>query len=280
MRTVLIFILLFTTTVIFTGCGQSFADSRAPGNQDFQRGKAYYARQDYQSAITSFQRAVDSNPDGWLFRNWIGMSYFNLKQYNQAITNLEISNKGRETPSNHYFIAESNYHIGNYDAAIKHYERFIEMGKDNDLAHYFLGLSYLKKGHYHRAIAEFNHANQMKRSIRNDAGIAKAYMGMKDYASAAPYLKKWALSDSSNGEAHQLLGITYTNLKVYDEAIKEFQRANLIKETAQSYEGLGDIYCKLQQHKNASKAYLKAISLTKSNTSKDRIMNKYLHCKK
>lgn len=280
LRAVLVFSLLLGSTIVFTGCAQSFADSRAPGNPDFQSGKAYYQRQDYQNAVSAFQRALQSNPDGWLFRNWLGMSYYNLKEYDKAIENLKVSNRGRETADNHYFIAESYYHLGNYDKSIKHYNSFLQMGRDHFGVHYHLGMCYLEKGDYGRAISEFNHANQMKRDIKNDAGIAKAYIRMREYAQAAPFAKKWALGDSYNEEAHQLLGVVYTNLKIYDEAIKEFQRANLIRQRDKNYEGLGDVYCKVERYSEAVDAYSKGVKITKSIEFRGRVLDKISRCRK
>ncbi len=271
-------LILLSSALMFTGCMQSFADSRAPGNPDFQRGKAFYNQQDYQSAITYFQRAVDSNPEGWLFRNWIGGSYFNLKNYPKTIENIEISNRGRETANNHYYLGVSNYYLGHYDKAIVHFERIDEMGKSNDQVHYYLGLVYLEKKLYNRAIAEFNQADQVKRSINNTAGLAKAYIGLKDYEIAAPYLKRWVDAESYNDTAHYLLGLTYSNLRLYDEAIKEFKRANLIKESEKSFEGLGDIYCKMQNRDDAKDAYSKALSLSSDTNTKKRIQMKQQYC--
>lgn len=275
----LLFFLIAASTVMIAGCSQSIADSRAPGNPDFQRGKAYYNKQEYATAAQYFERAVKTNPNGWLFRNWLGGSYFRLKEYDKAVENLEISNRGRETADNHFTIGASYYYLGDYDAAIRHLERFLEMGRDADVVHYYLGESYLAKGQYDKAIGEFYHADQIKRNRLNDAGIAKAYMGKKEYENAAPYLKKWAGADAYNPTVHQLLGEAYLHLAIYDEAAKEFQRSNLIKETGENYEGLGDIYCKLERYDDAFDAYAKSMEFSDDSTLSERVKEKTRRCK-
>ncbi len=62
------------------------------------------------------------------------------------------------------------------------------------------------------------------------------------YQEALPHLQKWAQTDPNNWLSHYWLGNNYLQLKRYDEAIAELQKANAIKKDKSNFTGLGQCY--------------------------------------
>ncbi len=95
----------------------------------------------------------------------IGESYFNLKQYNNAIPYLEgyKGKKGKWSNTDYYFLGYSYYKQGDFANAIQQFNKII--GGDNSVAqnaYYHLAECYLKLDKKQEALNAFRNASQME----------------------------------------------------------------------------------------------------------------------
>lgn len=104
----------------------------------------------------------------------IGESYFNLKDYSNAIPNLENykGKNGKWSNTDFYLLGYSFYKSGNYDAAIGQFNKIV--GGDNPVAqnaYYHLGECYLNQNKKSEALNAFRNAASMDYSpeIAKDA---------------------------------------------------------------------------------------------------------------
>jgi len=89
---------------------------------------------------------------------------------------------------------------------------------------------------------------------------AIALQQMKDWQGTLVWCLKWTKSEPSNAEAWFGLGVAYTNLKSYNDAIETFRQALRINpEYADAWYNLGSTYGNLNRYDDAIEAYRQAL---------------------
>jgi tetratricopeptide (TPR) repeat protein len=125
-------------------------------------------------------------------------------------------------------LGENYFEAGNYDEAVKYLQKAIFYSRDYDLAHHLLGMCYMKLGRFADAVDEFK--------------------------------KTLIISPDSGADVHSRLGVSYANIKKYNEAKKELLYA--IRKEPQFIDArlnLGRIYETEGDNESAIKEYLKII---------------------
>ncbi len=152
----------------------------------FVLGKIYSKTAVYDSAITSFQKALNLNPNLFILtysQIGIGESYMALKQFDKAIVALEQSLK--------------------YDHT-------------NPACYYSIGSCYAQSGNFNKAIEIFNKIENLtvdlsiKSSTYNNTGMC--YLNLKQYQEALVYFQKVLNIYPADKAALSNMVITYTNL--------------------------------------------------------------------
>jgi len=82
------------------------------------------------------------------------------------------------------------------------------------------------------------------------------------YQEALPHLQRWAQTDPNNWLSHNWLGNNYLQLKRYDEAIAELQKANAIKKDNVNFLALGQCYYKLGKYDHAIELLERGLALS------------------
>lgn len=91
---------------------------------------------------------------------------------------------------------------------------------------------------------------------------AIALQQMKDWQGTLIWCLKWTKSEPSNAEAWFGLGVAYTNLKSYNDAIEAFRQALRINpEYADAWYNLGSTYGNLNRYDDAIEAYRQALRI-------------------
>ena len=108
--------------------GVAVASRASQGWQaDRDRGQERYKKGDFQSALTYFQRWGAAQPNDWGPSHWLGWTYFNLGQYDNAIAALKQSNTIQEAPASHSGLGQSYLELGQYDDALSNFARWQQM---------------------------------------------------------------------------------------------------------------------------------------------------------
>lgn len=150
----------------------------------------------------------------------IGESYFNLKQYDEAIPYLTAyrGTRGKWTNTDYYQLGYAYYQQGDYQKAIGEFNKIIG-GKDDvaQNAYYHLAESYLKLDQKQQALNAFKNASEMDFSseIREDAYLNYAKLSYEIGNSYKPtpevildFLKEYP-SNTANSELRELLIDSY-----------------------------------------------------------------------
>ena len=160
----------------------------------------------------------------------IGESYFNLKQYDQAIPFLKDyrGKKGKWSNTDYYMLGYAYYQQKDYENAIAQFNRIID-GKDfvAQNAYYHLGESYLKTDKKQQALNAFKSASEMEfdLKIQEDAylnyaklsyDIGNSYQSVPSVLSS--FIEKYP-TNANNPAIETLLINSYITSKNYKEAL-------------------------------------------------------------
>ncbi|MEO2052621.1 MAG: tetratricopeptide repeat protein [Allomuricauda sp.] len=161
----------------------------------------------------------------------IGESYFNLKQYGEAIPYLEKyrGKRGKWSNTDYYLLGYSYYKLGDYPSAIQQFSKII--GGDNAVAqnaYYHLAECYLKLDKKSEALNAFRNASQMEYSadIQKDAWLNYARLSYEVGNAYEPvpqvlaaYLEKYP-KDEHQLEIQELLVDSYITSRNFEGAMK------------------------------------------------------------
>ncbi len=206
---------------------------------DLLNEKLSYYKADMNFKLGNFQKAIDlgkeqlsksDRNEASQLNKIIGESYFNLKNYKEAVSYLSKyrGKKGKWNNTDYYLLGYSYYKQGNYDDAIGQFNKII--GGTNSVsqnAYYHLAECYLKQNKKQEALNAFRNASQMDFSaeIEKDAWLNYARLSYEignAYESApdvlAKYLDKYPNSESKQ-EIQELLVDSYITSKNYEAAL-------------------------------------------------------------
>ena len=159
-----------------------------------QRGNYYYELKKYDEAITDYSEAIKINPKNATYYNYRGNAYYSLKKYNEAIA--DYSEAIKINPKNTaYYNNRGNvyyYNLKKYDEAIADYSEAIKINPKNAIYYNNRGNVYYNLKKYDEAIADYSEAIRI---------------------------------DSKNAIYYNNRGNVYYNLEKYDEAIINYDEA-------------------------------------------------------
>ncbi|MCZ9886919.1 tetratricopeptide repeat protein [Brachyspira hyodysenteriae] len=86
-----------------------------------------------------------------------GLSYFNLKNYEEAIKDFDkVIELSPEKSNAYYNRGHSKSYLGKYEEGIKDFKKVLEFNEDDAEAIYYIGLGYFYLGRYQEAIKNFD----------------------------------------------------------------------------------------------------------------------------
>ncbi|MCB6088421.1 tetratricopeptide repeat protein [Flavobacterium psychrophilum] len=165
----------------------------------------------------------------------IGESYFNLKEYNQAIPFLKEykGKKGKWNNTDYYQLGYAFYKQNDFENAINQFNKIID-GKDfvAQNAYYHLGESYLKTYKKPQALNAFKNASEMTFDIKIQEDAALNYARLSydignSYQSVPDVLNGFMTKYPSNPnkpEIENLLINSYITSKNYKEALNLLEK--------------------------------------------------------
>jgi len=207
------------------------------GEEKYKEKLSYY-QADMNFKLGNFQKAIDLGTKAMDKSNAvekselnkiIGESYFNLKQYAEAIPYLALykGKKGKWNNTDFYQLGYAYFKQNDFENAISQFNKIIG-GKDfvAQNAYYHLGESYLKTNQKTQALNAFKNASEMNfdTSIQEDASLNYAKLSYEignSYQNVPSvligFLKKYP-RNASVSEIEKLLIDSYISSKNYKEA--------------------------------------------------------------
>lgn len=170
----------------------------------------------------------------------IGESYFNLKQYKEAIPYLKAykGKNSRYTNTDLYYLGYAYYKQGDFQNAINNFNQIID-GK-NDVAqnaYYHLAECYLKTEQKQQALNAFRNASQMEfnPTIKKDAMLNYARLSYdigNHYESVPTAIQAFinAYPNDHSAEMKELLVDSYVTSGDYKSAMELLEKSNSISD--------------------------------------------------
>jgi len=187
----------------------------------------------YVDVDTLWRVTIAKNPNSWLAHNDLGNDLFHMGQYDEAIAHLQ---KALEIDPDdavaHFNLGTALLHQGRSDEGIIQCQKALEIDPEYALAHYNLGDALFFKGRVDEAITHYQKALELKidsdaDKIHNNLGMALLQKGRVDEAMAQ---LQYALDiNPKYAKAHYNFGNVLFQQGRVDEAIAQFQMALAIQ---------------------------------------------------
>lgn len=167
-------------------------------------GKAHYEKQEYDQAITGFQKVIDLRPTNpqwqWAIayaESHLGWAYYIKGNYDEAVRRFTLSIE-KDSTLEGLFEGRGRAYLAKkeYDAALRDLTKAVESGKFLVRAFYFRGQTHFYKGDFYEALTDFNRGIEtqdpylkewLPRYLRFKA---LSYLGMGDPETAATLVKE------------------------------------------------------------------------------------------
>ncbi len=184
------------------------------------------------------KEALQKNPEDIQILYDLGEIYMEMHRYGEAIPPLrEVVNKEPEYKSARLHLGRAQMEMGRDDDALEHLKEAMRLNPESEI---------IKK-----ALSQV-HSN-----------LSTAYGRMKNQRESENHFKEAVKIIPNFGPAHLSMGICYTELGRYKEALGKIQDAlNFDKNlTVQAHYNFGEVYSKLKNTKKAIKHYKEAVSV-------------------
>jgi len=227
-------------------------------------GLAYYRLDRYQEAIEPLNRALAIQPDYTLALAWRGIVYQQLNQ--PELAQADFKGATQITPQDYEGWRGRGiafYGLKRYEEAIADYDKAIALNPDYHIVYYNRGNSLKNLGRYEEAIAEYDKAivlNPDDHLAYHNRGNSLANLGRYEEA-IADYNKAIILNPNDHLAYHNR-GISLNNLGRYNEAIADYDKAIALNPNDHhAYNGRGNSLNNLGRYDEAIADYNKAIAL-------------------
>jgi tetratricopeptide (TPR) repeat protein len=200
----------------------------------------YYNRQQLESALPEFERAVKLNSKDKDAKEMAavtkGILAFRNKEFDSAASSFRTALKvNPKSPDAIQYLPHSYMYLKEYDKAEKGYLAYLQAFPGDK-----------------ETVRIANH------------NLSKLYIEQKRYPEAQGALKKLLAVDPKNFDAHKNLGFVLFSQKDYAGAASSLERSLKIKKDAQAYKILGFSYYNLGRFKDATSKYEASLKLDKS----------------
>ena len=172
-------------------------------------GISKFETENYEDAVTYFDRALALNPDNIKTYNAKSFALFALKKYEKVIeNNLEAIKFDSSDYKPYYNMANARLELNQVEAAIEDYTKAIKI-KPNEADIYLnRGTGYYRIGAYFKAIQDFNFAQKLDKDIPFIFyNRAKTYLKTDSIDLAIKDLTQMVSMMPEHGEAHYWLGL-------------------------------------------------------------------------
>jgi tetratricopeptide (TPR) repeat protein len=253
---------------------ESFEIQRQLGSEtstlvSFLTGMLRYEAGDYETATVRFEKILEEDYVSTFISRYdlffnLGYSYTELGDYEGAIRSynkaIEINPELALAYSNR---GTSYGRLGQVERSIEDFDKAIEINPELELAYFNLGGAYGRLGQYERAIEKYDKVIEINPEFvdaYNSRGVSCAALGQNERA-----IEEYDKAIEINPEyvnAYYNRGVSYDRLRQYERATEEYAKAIEINpEFAEAYFNRGITYGTLGQYERAIEDFDKAIEI-------------------
>src|SRR5260370_6983623 len=231
-----------------------------------QIGVSQAQKQQYREAIQSYQKALAIDPTlPGLYLN-LGLAWFKLGSFKEAITALDKENARAPSGQVATLLAMSYVGLKQYNEAAQRVKRLATAQRENTELSYLLGKCYLWSGQNAAAMEIF------RSLLQRDPNSAAVHMlvgeerdGTYKTAEANAEFEAAAKASPMQADVHFGLGYLYWKQKRYEDAEGEFRRElKNYPGNAQAMAYLGDALMKAGKKSEAMELLQNAVTLDKN----------------
>ena len=247
---------------------------------DWERAVSLYKQNQFREAIAEFQKVLVEYPDhsdSWKF---IGLSYYQLKEYQSAIEPLDkaLALKRRENrvdPDLFRALGQSYLALNKFDTALPHLEALTKMQANVAVNFHLLGVAYSNLNRPEEAAAAFSKASKLDPKD----GDSWYYMGVQQFRGgkfdeAIASLRNGLIAEPKNTEMMGLLAESILRQAAnqtderkanaaFEEAVRVATNLKSVKDDAAAAEQKMDLRTLGEFNTQAEAALTKALEGTK-----------------
>lgn len=219
----------------------AFAESnvKRPDTYNYNRGMEEYGKNNYDEALTYFNKEIESNPKNGYAYSWIATIRGYKEEYGRALTAIDLALKNLPKKDAEFVAATYNIRAGVYLAlkdtvkALNDYASSIKVFPENEDTYVKRAQIYYEQNNYDLADADY------KRITKLNQGSVMGYMG---------------------------IGRNRNSQKRWDEAIEQFNHvANLYSEYSSAYSFRAEAYIGKEKWAEATDDIMKALTIDGDN---------------
>ncbi len=234
----------------------------------FALAQHYFQNNNLEKAISYYEIAgIDnlSNKEIIDQKFELAYSYFNAQRFQKAkpmFAAIKELTDGKYYNASNYYYGLLAYNDGDYDMALKSFERIDNLPEYKDVVPYYRAEIFYFKGDYDKVLQLSDRYLNKKEKLFYDKELhlltAQTYFEQKKYQEALPFFEHYyENSDKVRKEELYEMAYTYYKLERWNKAIDNFkQLSNLEDSLGQtSMYLLGDCYLKMDDKKGAQNAF-------------------------
>ena len=229
------------------------------------------AKQGVYSAIDTYNKILEINPDLPAVYNYIGLCYFELTDYEKAKKYFhdaieKFTEDFKSQYEVYYNLAFSYHSLDEAEQAEKYYKMSMNLNKDYKFVYKNYGYLLFNLKRYKEALDMFEKYNSFgeEAEVFNNIGII--YEELNDNDKAIEYYEKAIKIDDKYALAYNNLGALYMSLKNYKKAAELFDSA--IKHDVSltdAYNNLATVFTIDEKYNAALALYEKALKINPRN---------------
>lgn len=254
----------------------ALAVSAFAGVFDWERAVSLYKQGQFREAIAEFQKVLTEFPDHSDSWKYVGLSYYQLKEYAAAIQPLEkaLEQKKKENrldPDLYRALGQSHLALNQYDKAMAYFEPLTKAQANVAVNFYLLGVAYANLNRPEEAAEAFRKASKLD---PKDAD-SFYYLGVQQFRTgkltdAIASLRAGLVAEPQNAEMLGLLAeslLRYAGNEtdekkaaaLFDEATRVAMTLKNVKDDAAAAELLGRAYLATKRYAQAEAMLTKAV---------------------
>ncbi len=236
----------------------------------FQMGNLKYRKREYDEALLWYNRVDSYDLDAEQkvelqfktgYSHFINEEYDQAKQYFFDIRNPESV---YYSPANYYY-GHISYSEGNYETALKYFQRLKEDENFGPIVPYYITHIYFLQEKYDDLLAfapPLLEEASTKRAAEISRMIGEAYYNQRSYEEAIPYLEEYHRETRQriSRQDHYQLAYAYYMAGQYDKSVGNFEKVTTTEDSLgqNALYHLADAYLKTDQRRSARNAFLSA----------------------
>jgi len=146
-------------------------------------------------------------------------------EYAEAAGFLRRSLDFEDATDAHVDLAAADLFTSRLDEALKEIGQALAADPRNAKAWTIQGQAHIKKKDYRSAVESFQKSLEIRPDRETSYGLASCLLRLKEKEKAAAIFQQITAEAGDHSSLHLLFGIAYRNATLYDDAIREFQRA-------------------------------------------------------